>query len=82
MQKQCKKLKSVIKKAVCGIEKVLEPNDEVQLQFAGLISDDLSKHAYILVATDKLSKYHRKRTVLHHSTLRFVFVYIEDERFN
>ena len=79
MQKKCKNLKSVIKKAVCGIEKELEPNGEVQLDFAGPMPDDLSKHAYILVATDKFSKYHVKQTVLHHSTLRFVFVYIEDE---
>ena len=39
------------------MEPVVEPNDEVQLDFAGLLPDELNKDAYILVAIDKGSKF-------------------------
>ena len=35
---------------------VVEPNEEVQLDFVGPLPDELNKDAYILVAIDKWSK--------------------------
>ena len=35
------------------MEPVVEPNEEVQLDFAGPLPDELSRDAYILVAIDK-----------------------------
>ena len=39
------------------MDSVVEPNEEVQLDFAGPLPDELSKDAYILVAIDKWSKF-------------------------
>ena len=39
------------------IEPVVEDNEEIQLDFAGPLPDELNKNAYILVATDKWSKF-------------------------
>ena len=39
------------------MDSVVEPNEEVQLDFAGPLPDELNKDAYILVAIDKSSKF-------------------------
>ena len=39
------------------MEPVVEPNEKVQLDFAGPLPDELNKDAYILVAIDKMSKF-------------------------
>ena len=39
------------------MEQVVEPNEEVQLDFAGSLPDELNKDAYILVAIDEWSKF-------------------------
>ena len=39
------------------MEPVVEPNEEVQLDFAGPLPDELNRDAYILVAIDKWSKF-------------------------
>ena len=36
---------------------VVEPNEEVQLDFVGPLPDESNKYAYILVAIDKWSKF-------------------------
>ena len=41
------------------MEPVVEPNEEVQLDFAGPLPNELNKDAYILVAVDKWSKLQR-----------------------
>ena len=41
------------KKHTFQLEPVVEPNEEVQLDFAGPLPDELNKDAYILVAIDK-----------------------------
>ena len=38
------------------MERVVEPGEELQLDFAGPLPGDLNKDAYILVAMDKWSK--------------------------
>ena len=38
------------------MEPVVEPNEEVQLDFAGPLPDELKRDAYILYAIDKWSK--------------------------
>ena len=54
---QGKNLKPIIEKQHTFQRKpVVEPNKEVQLDFAGPILDELNKDAYILVAVDKWSK--------------------------
>ena len=51
---QGKNLKPIIgKKHSFLMEPVVEPNEEVQLDFAGPLPDELSRDAYILVAIDK-----------------------------
>ena len=55
---QGKNLKPIIgKKCSFQMEPVVEPNEEVQLDFAGPLPDELNKDAYILVAIDKWSKF-------------------------
>ena len=39
------------------MEPVVQPNEEVQLDFAGPFPDELNRDAYILVAIDKWSKF-------------------------
>ena len=39
------------------MDSVVEPNEEVQLNFAGPLPDELNKDAYILIAIDKWSKF-------------------------
>ena len=39
------------------MEPVVEPNEEVRLDFAGPFPDELNRDAYILVAIDKWSKF-------------------------
>ena len=43
---------------------VVEPNEEVQLDFAGLLPDELNKDVFILVAIDKWSKTPAEKVVL------------------
>ena len=55
---QGKNLKPIIgKKHSFLMEQVVEPNEEVQLDFAGSLPDELNKDAYILVAIDEWSKF-------------------------
>ena len=52
-----KNLKTIIRKNQSfQIDSVVEPNEEVKLDFAGPLPDELNKDAYILVAIDKGSK--------------------------
>ena len=51
---QGKNLKPILgKKISFQMEPVVEPNEEVQLDFAGSLPDELNRDAYILVAIDK-----------------------------
>ena len=55
---QGKYLKSIIgKKHSFLMDLVVEPNEEVQLDFAEPLPDQLNRYAYILVAVDKWSKF-------------------------
>ena len=45
------------------MEPVVEPNEEVQLDFAGPLPDELNRDAYILVAIDKWSKFPTAKVV-------------------
>ena len=55
---QGKNLKPILGKNLSfQMEPVFEPNEEVQLDFAGPLPDDLNRDAYILVAIDKWSKF-------------------------
>ena len=61
---QGKKLKSILgKKLSFQMEPVVEPNGEVQLDFAGPLPDELNRDAYILVAIDKWSKFPTAKVV-------------------
>ena len=55
---QGKNLKPIIgKNNSFQMVSVVEPNEEVQLDFAGPLPDELNEDAYILVAIDKWSKF-------------------------
>ena len=61
---QCKNLKPIIGKIFSfQIEPVIEPNEEVQLDFTGPLSDELNRDAYILVAIDMWSKFPTAKVV-------------------
>ena len=45
------------------MEPIVEPNEEVQLDFAGPLPDQLNKDAYLLVAVDKCSKFPTAKVV-------------------
>ena len=45
------------------MEPVVEPNEEVQLDFAGPLPDELNRDAYILNAIDKWSKFPTAKVV-------------------
>ena len=45
------------------MESVVEPNEEVQLDFAGPLPNELNRDAYNLVAIDKLSKFPTAKNV-------------------
>ena len=45
------------------MEPVVEPNEEVQLDFARPLPDELNKDAYILVAIDKWSKFSTAKVI-------------------
>ena len=47
---------------------VVNPNEEVQLDFAGPLSDELNKDEYILVAIDRWSKYPTAKVVSNTTT--------------
>ena len=61
---QGKNLKPIIgKKHSFQIEPVVEPNGEVQLDFAGPLPNKINRDAYILVAIDKWSKFPTAKVV-------------------
>ena len=45
------------------MEPVVEPNEEVHLNFVGPLPDELNKDSYILVAIDKWSKFPTAKVV-------------------
>ena len=45
------------------METVVEPNKQVQLDFAGPLPDELNRDAYILFAIDKWSKFPTAKVV-------------------
>ena len=45
------------------MEPMVEPNEEVQLDFAGPLPDKLNRDAYFLVAIDKWSKFPTAKVV-------------------
>ena len=45
------------------MEPLVEPNEEVHLDFAGSLPDELNRDAYILVAIDKWSKFPTAKVV-------------------
>ena len=45
------------------MEPVVEPNEKIQLDFAGPLRDELNRDAYILVAIDKWSKFPAAKVV-------------------
>ena len=47
---------------------VIDPNEEVQLDFAGPLPDKLNRDAYILVAPDKWSKLPTAKVVTNTTT--------------
>ena len=61
------------------MEPVVEPNEEVQLDFAGPLPDDLNRDAYILVAIDRWSKFPTAKVVKNTTTdiaIKFMQRYI------
>ena len=50
------------------MEPVVEPNEEVQLDFAGPLPDELNGDAYILVAIDRWSKFPTAKVVKNTTT--------------
>ena len=80
---QGKKLKSIIgkKRHSFKIEPVVEPSEEVQLDFAGPLPDELKRDAYILVAIDKWSKFPTAKAVTNttaHIAIKFMQRYISN----
>ena len=59
---------------------VLEPNEEVQLDFAGPLPDGLNKDAYILVAIGKWSKFPTVKVVSNTTAIKFMQRYISKNR--
>ena len=61
---QGKNLKPILGKQISfQMEPVVEPNEEVQLDFAGPLPDELNRYAYILVAIDKWLKFPTAKVV-------------------
>ena len=61
---QGKNLKPILgKKFSFQMKPVVEPNEEVQLDFAEPLPDKLNRDAYILVAIDKWSKFPTAKVV-------------------
>ena len=59
---QGKNLKTITgKKQSFQMEPVVEPNEEVQLDFAGPLPGELKKDAYLFVALDKWSKFPQQK---------------------
>ena len=76
--KQCKEqgksFQSVLGKRHHAELEVVEPNEEVQLDIAGPMPDDLDKDAYILAAIDRFSKQpHHESSDKNHGRLRHKF---------
>ena len=60
---------------------VVKPNEEVQLDFAGPLPDELNKVAYILVAIDKWSKFPTAKVVSNTTAdfaIKFMLRYISN----
>ena len=81
--KQCteqgKNMKPIIgKKHLFLMEPVVEPNEEVQLDFAGHLPDEINKYAYILVAIDKWSKFPTAKVVSITIPVKFMQRYISN----
>ena len=61
---QGKNLKPILgKKISFQMEPLVEPNEEVQLDFARPLPDELNRDAYLLVAIDKWSKFPTAKVV-------------------
>ena len=61
---QGKNLKPIVgKQHSFQMQPVVKPNEEVQLDFAGPLPDELNKDAYILAAVDKWSKFPTAKVV-------------------
>ena len=60
------------------MEPVVEPNEEVQLDFEGPLLDELKKDTYILVAIDKWSKFPTAKVVSVDVTIKSMQRYISD----
>ena len=56
---------------------VVETNEQVQLDFAGPLPDELNKDAYILVAIDKWSKFPTAK-VVSNTTADFAIMFLQD----
>ena len=66
---QGKNLKPILgKQTSFQMKPVVEPKEEVQLDFAGPLSDELNRDAYILVAIDKWSKFPTAKVVSNTTT--------------
>ena len=64
-----KKLKQVIgKRQSLLMDPVLEPDEEIQLDFAGPIPDELNKNVYLLVAIDNWSKFSTGKGCFKHNS--------------
>ena len=61
------------------MEPVVEPNEEVQLVFAGPLPDELNKDAYSLVAIDKWSKFPTAKVVSADVAIKFMQRYISNK---
>ena len=82
IKEQGKNLKPIIgKNQSFQMDSVVEPNEEVQLDFAGPLTDELNKDAYILVAIDKWSKFPTAKVVLNTTAdiaIKFMLRYISN----
>ena len=61
------------------MEPIVETNEEVKLDFAGPLPDELNKDAYILVAIDKWTKFPTTKVVSNTTVdvaLKFMELYI------
>ena len=78
---QGKNLKPNIGKKHSVMEPVVEPDEEVQLYFAGPLPDELNREAYILVAIDKWSKFPTGKVVTNttaHIAIKFMQRYFSN----
>ena len=50
------------------MDPVLEPDEEIQLDFASPIPDELNENVYLLVAIDKWSKFSTGKSCFKHNS--------------